>query len=399
MAAVAVCWWALALAGEASGAPRAQASVGFQPVPLAVAAGAGHVYLSNPAASGQVERFTSDGTLVSSWGSFGWSAGSTQPRRVATDGAGNVYVADSRSGLLGVYTPDGVLVRQWKASVRDVAVGADGHVYAVGDSRVLEFDSDGSLLAMWGGPGEGDGLLGEPWGIDVGADGNVYVADTYSNRVEVFTADGALVTAWGSYGKGPGQFIFPYGIATDPAGNVYVADTAINRVQKFTAAGAFIAAWGRTGRGPGKLYTPSSVATDAAGNVYVADAGVPFLYASDAARVVKFTPDGQFLAEWHSASALPRPPRPRLLMRPGRRTASRAAVFRFRSRQPGVRLQCRLTGPRVPRRLRRWRRCASPKRYARLRPGRKIFHVRAVEGRVAGKPARHAWRILKAPRS
>lgn len=395
IALLALGWLAFALGAAASGEPRAHPSVGFQPDPLsAAAAPAGDVvYLSNPQDSGQIPRFSPVGAPLGRLGAFERGGSYPRTRPVDVDAAGNVYVGDRVTELLQVYSANGVLLRQWGAAPRDLAVDAAGYVYAVGGSQVQKFSPDGALLATWGGT-----QLGEPWGIAVGAAGNVYVADTYSNEIEVYTPGGVSVTKWGSHGRGSGQFIFPYGIATDPVGDVYVADTVNNRIQKFTAAGVYLDEWGSAGRGPGHFHTPLSVTADAAGNVYVADAGRPYLQAAGAARVQRFTADGQFLAQWGDV-ATPRPARPKLSASPGRRTARRSAAFRFRSAQPGVRFQCRLNGRRVAKRLRSWRRCTSPTRYRGLRPGRKIFRVRALKRGTAGPAARHTWRIFARGRS
>jgi len=48
---------------------------------------------------------------------------------------------------------------------------------------------------------------------------------------------------------------------------------------------------------------------------------------------------------------------------------------------------------------RAWRRCASPKRYAGLRPGVKAFRVRVVKEVEAGRAATRRWRIVKRGRS
>lgn len=381
----------LPTAAVANGSGGAHSSIGFEPVPLSVAAdGAGHVYLSDPQRSSQVQQYSSDGALLANWGNFARSGSALQPRSIAVDTAGDFYVADSSRDLLAVLGPDGSTLRQWKADSRDLAVGAGGIVYIAGSHEVQRFAPDGTLLSKWGASGTGDGQFGSLYGIDTSPSGLVYVADTYSNRIQVFTADGAFVTKWGSFGSHEGQFIYPYGIATDAAGNVYVADTANARIQKFTGSGVFLGTWGGPGPGPGRFFTPTSVATDPAGFVYVADAGEPYRD-SGGARVQKFTANGEFVAEWGDIPVR----RPPLRATVGGRTTKRTAGFRFGSPQEGASFQCRLSGERVPARLRRWRPCTSPKRYAGLRPGRKLFHLREPGSTRSGE-ARHSWLIVTA---
>ena len=390
---LALCALAPPAAAVASSSGGAHASIGFEPIPLSVAAdGAGHVYLSNPQRSGQIQQYSSDGTLLANLGSFDRSGSPLRPRDIATDAAGALYVADSPRGLLYVLGPGGVTLRQWKADGRDLAVGADGVVYLTGSPEVQRFASDGTLLSRWGASGNGDGQFGSVYGIDTSPSGLVYVADTYANRIQVFGADGTFIAKWGSYGSGEGQFVYPYGIATDAAGNVYVADTANARIQKFTGSGVLLGSWGGHGRGPGRFHTPTSVATDPAGFVYVADAGEPYPD-SGGARVQKFTASGEFVAEWGDIPVR-RPARPRLSATVGRRTAKSFATFRFESPREGARFQCRLSGERVPAKLRPWRACSSPKRYAHLRPGHKLFHVRALAGSGKSGQSRRAWLIV-----
>jgi len=414
VAALALCLSVLALGGEASGASREPPSnvrpagggrdgihplIGFEPVPRSLATdGAGYVYLSNPQANGQVQRFAPNGTLLARWGHFG--AGREYfpyPRNIAADAAGNVYVAESSIGRIRMFTSGGGLIREWQATAWDVAVDAAGYVYGINPDHLEKFSPGGSLVGQWGSDGTGPGQFGEPWGIATGA-GNVYVADTYRDRIEVFTAGGSFVGEWGTAGKGLGQLSFPYGIATDPAGNVYVADTVNDRVQKFTPGGALITAWGSIGRRPGHFILPTSVATDPAGNVYVADAGEGDAHGAGfdegIARVQKFTPNGQFITQWRGAPARFLGP-PKIFTRLRGKTTRRTAAFRFRSKQRGVYFECRLGGERVPGKLRAWRRCTSPRGYARLRPGVKSFQVRVVKDLEAGRTATRWWRIVK----
>ena len=380
-------------AGVAGGAGLALPSIGFEPIPLSVAAdGAGHVYLSNPLASEAIQQYSSDGGLLAEVGSFARSGSPFLPRDVATDSAGALYVADSTRKEISVLGPDGGLLRKWSATGgHDLAVGGDGSVYLVGGHEVQRFTAEGAALPGWGESGSGPGQLGEAWGVDTSPSGLVYVADTYGNRIEVFTADGTPVAEWGAYGHGPGQFVYPYGIAVGSSGEVYVADTANARVQRFGAGGEFIGSWGGPGKAAGRFYTPTSIATDPAGYVYVADRAEPYPYESRA-RVQKFTADGQFVTQWYDVP----PPlgAPRLYGTVNRRTTKRTATFRFHSHLRDVSFACRLSGERVAPKLGRWRSCVSPKHYAHLRPGRKVFHVRVRRGDLVGREATRSWLIL-----
>lgn len=381
--------------GVAAGVGPARASIGFEPIPLSVAAdGAGHVYLSNPLRSGSIQQYSSDGKFLADVGSFSLSGDPFDPRDIATDAAGNLYVSDGQRDTIYVLGPSGELLRQWGAvGGRDLAVGADGTVYLATSHEILRFSAEGALLSKWGASGRGDGQFGEVWGLDTSPSGSVYVADTYGNRVQAFTADGAFVTKWGSYGSGPGQFIYPYGIATSAAGEVYVVDTPNDRVQRFSAEGALLGSWGKPGRALGHFLTPTSVGTDPAGYVYVADRAEPYPY-EGRARVQKFTADGQFVTEWYDGPRSLTPGAPRIFSTLGRRTTKPFATFRFRSRSNGVRYACRLSGDLVPPKLGRWSPCTSPKRYPQLRPGRKVFHVRAIRDTEASHEAKRSWLIV-----
>ena len=177
------------------------------------------------------------------WGSQGKGNGQFQdPRGIAVDEAGNVYVADS------------------------------------GNHRIQKFDSSGSFLTQWGSQGDGPGQFQEPWGVAVTAEGHVYVADTWSHRIQKFDAEGKFLITWGGYratgGAAVGEegfFWGPRDIAVDAAGNVYVTDTGNKRVQVFNPDGDFLAQWGGFGVEDGQVDEPVGIATDEEGNIYVAD--------------------------------------------------------------------------------------------------------------------------------
>ena len=191
-------------------------------------------------------------------------------------------------------------------SPRGLAVAGDGSLYVVDsmNNRVQHLKADGTVLKVWGtqadvskGAAPG-GTFNEPWGIAIGPDGSVYVADTWNYRIEKFTADGKFINMWGFFGQpsdAPEAFYGPRGLAVDASGRVYVADTGNKRIVIFDANGKYITQFGSSGLALGQLDEPVAVALDAAGNVYVTDTWNQ--------RVQVFAPDetGQIfnaVAEW-----------------------------------------------------------------------------------------------------
>ncbi|MHC1740712.1 MAG: glycosyltransferase family 39 protein [Anaerolineaceae bacterium] len=179
------------------------------------------------------------------------------------------------------------------ASAHGIALAADGSMYVTdsNNNRIEHFSSTGQYLNSWGMLGSVDlgsapgGTFKEPWGIAIGPDGSVYVADTWNYRIQKFTAEGNYVTMWGTAGQGetPTSFWGPRGIAVDTNGNVYVTDTGNKRVVVFDGNGSYITEFGSYGMDPGQFDEPVGIAVDQNGAVYVADTWNK--------RIQVFTPD------------------------------------------------------------------------------------------------------------
>ena len=214
----------------------------------------------------------------------------TQPEVTETD----PYAARMLS-----LTPDKIIGSAGSAegqlsAPRDIAIANDGSIY-IADSlnhRIQRFSAEGEFLQAWGTYASIDsgnatgGTFNEPWGVAVGADGSVYVADTWNHRIQKFSADGAFILMWGVPGlaEQPDQFWGPRGIAVGPDGNVYVTDTGNNRVAVFDGNGKFITQFGVNGMDTGEFDEPVGVAVDERGYVFVADTWNQ--------RVQVFKPDG-----------------------------------------------------------------------------------------------------------
>ncbi len=170
---------------------------------------------------------------------------------------------------------------------RGLAVGPDGNLY-VADSqnaRISVFDFDGHFLRQFGQAGSVDqgaapgGTFREPWGVAVGQDGTIYVADTWNHRIQVFDKDGHFLRMWGQFEQvAPGQsgkpdgFWGPRDIAVDAQNHVYVADTGNKRIRVYDAQGAFLYNIGQGGARLGDLNEPVGLAIDPqTSEIFVAD--------------------------------------------------------------------------------------------------------------------------------
>ncbi|MHB8628582.1 MAG: flippase activity-associated protein Agl23 [Aggregatilineales bacterium] len=171
---------------------------------------------------------------------------------------------------------------------RGMAFGPDGNLY-VADSlngRISIFDRTGKLVNTFGTIGAGSdkgtaapGQFQEPWDVAVGADGWVYVSDTWNSRVQVFDAQHQFVTMWGHLEQIAGNqagsndgFWGPRAIAVDDQNRVYVADTGNKRIRVYDRTGKLLTTIGSAGAAPGQLNEPVGLAFDAkTQHLFVAD--------------------------------------------------------------------------------------------------------------------------------
>lgn len=177
---------------------------------------------------------------------------------------------------------------------------------------IFKFDRNtGEILANFGG-----GLMVTPHGIHVDADGNVWVTDfagnaegTLGHQVFKFSPSGEVLLTLGVPGQPgtePGQFNQPNDVVTGPDGSIYVSDghsgqgmtsnaamqqgrdagmTA--RIIKFSPEGEYLMEWGEIGVEHGQFRTPHALAFDSQGRLFVADRGNH--------RIEIFDQDGNYL--------------------------------------------------------------------------------------------------------
>lgn len=141
-----------------------------------------------------------------------------------------------------------------------------------------------------------------PWGIALGSDGDIYIAEANNDTIRKVTATGMVSTFAGTKqttysdlvdGVGENaRFNSPRGMAVDASGTLYVADSENHAIRKITTNGSVTTLAGdyrnfgsRDGTGTAaRFFYPFAVAVDSIGNVYVADEGNYLIR--------KITPDG-----------------------------------------------------------------------------------------------------------
>jgi streptogramin lyase len=172
-----------------------------------------------------------------------------------------------------------------------LAVAPDGHVYVTDHGqRVTELTASGAVVRQWGGPGTAPGKFRMYSGaLTVGADGDVYVADTGNFRIQVFTSSGRFVAQYGGYGQGAGKFVWPSDIVVGKDGTMYVADDRAATITALSPTGHQL--W-RRGT-PGAETDPNLVGHEHLGGV---DAAGELVTANDdKGRVLFVDPAGNVL--------------------------------------------------------------------------------------------------------
>ena len=211
-----------------------------------------------------VDFFAGDGVAgYSGDGGLATKAQLYNPRTVAIDSKGNVYIADESNQV-----------------IRQVDTGGKIHTFA-GTPQTCGFTGDG-------GPATSARLC-NPYGVSVDSQDNVYIAD-YSNCVVRKVTNGTINTIAGTPGRciyggdgGPATSAFVanvQGTAEDAAGNVFIADTNNCRIREISATTGIITTVAGTGQcgfngdGPATsvaVSSPSGVWVDASGNLFIAD--------------------------------------------------------------------------------------------------------------------------------
>jgi sugar lactone lactonase YvrE len=230
----------------------------------------------------RIQEFNSEGKFLGKFGTSG-TGKLDGPSDLAIDASDNVWVTDTLNRRIVKFNSKGeyqsyltdrgnVLNPYWLPI--GVAIDSEGNIWSTssGDPYPLQkYNSKGEVIGLYSGGGSGEGNFLQAWGIAIDSEDHVWVSDFEYDRVQEFNSNGEFLTALYKDGLGNNLFDHPAGVVTDSANRVWIVDMGSNRVLAYNASGEFLRQFGSYGTGPGQLTFPLGIAADSADNFWVAD--------------------------------------------------------------------------------------------------------------------------------
>jgi peptidylglycine monooxygenase len=133
----------------------------------------GEIYVTDGYGNTKVHKFTSEGTLLCSWGIPGSGPGEfSTPHGIWVDAQNRVYVADRENNRIQLFDSKGGYLTEWRNFYHpmDLFMDASGIVYVTDQTpRLTMLSVNGKLLAQGFAPDAGHGIYGD-------STGNLYLA-------------------------------------------------------------------------------------------------------------------------------------------------------------------------------------------------------------------------------
>ncbi len=205
----------------------------------------------------------------------------TTPRAIATSDA--VIVVIDKTGRLQRFTPEGTFLSSWDLPLSGtgfptgVSMDSEGLVWIADthQQRILVLDQEGNEVRSFGEYGTGDGQFLYPTDIAFGKGGEVFVSEYGGNdRVNVYTREGEFQYSFGHFGSDEEGFLRPQSIAVSPVtGNLFITDAGNHRIIERTPRGEVVQIIGSAGRAQGELLYPYGIVFDAQETLLVCEFG------------------------------------------------------------------------------------------------------------------------------
>lgn len=240
----------------------------------------GNVYIADRG-NNRIRKIDNSGTIttIAGNGNAGFSGDNgqaaqaelNQPRGVAVDGNGNIYIADQTNqrvrkiasgtittiagmGTQGFGGDNGPAVMALLNNPAGICVDQVGNIYIgdVDNERVRKIDNSGNISTIAGNGSIGfsgdngpatQASLNEPLNLAVDNNGNIFIADGYNERVRRIDAGGTITTLAGTGTAGytgdggPASMALlnhPYCVALGPSNDLLIADYNNSVIRRVT---------------------------------------------------------------------------------------------------------------------------------------------------------------------
>lgn len=166
-------------------------------------------------------------------GSSGSANGSfNRPSAIAIDGDGFLYVADRNNNRVQKFQSNGTYVTKWGSygttdglfdnTTYGIAVDAGGNIWTLDSNsrRLQKFSNTGTWMQTITLPsGSATGSVSSPKQLDIDGDGNFYIADTSNNRVQILDSAGNYVNSYSG-------LTTINGVSLDSSGYIFTTDNS-----------------------------------------------------------------------------------------------------------------------------------------------------------------------------
>jgi len=247
------------------------------------------VALPSVQAQGIITTVAGSGWVFRGDGGPALSAPLGNPWGLAVDAGGNVYGSDTGNHIVFKVSPSGILtvvagnglngysgdggsaVDASLSNPKGVAVDSAGNVFIVEIANRIRRVSPNGIITTVAGTntsgfsGDGQPAINArtnlPSGLAIDSAGNLYFSDEYNNRIRKVDTAGIITTVAGngstafSGDGGPATAAgldHPWGVDVDAAGNIYIADRSHHRVRKVSPTGIIT-----TVAGDGNAFVPT----------------------------------------------------------------------------------------------------------------------------------------------
>lgn len=161
-----------------------------------------NIWVADTGGNGRIQVFTNTGIFLFTWGAF------IHVTSVVLDQEDNVYVASSGDDTIKKFTTDGTLLTEWGSpgngpgqfeNIVEVIVDPNGDLYVSDQGplfpNIQKFTNTGSFLGRWGSAGSGDGQFSGIFGLALDQAGHLFAADgspfsrvaPNNNRIQEFS--------------------------------------------------------------------------------------------------------------------------------------------------------------------------------------------------------------------